>query len=250
MAEQRIQDDIQLNLQAQKVIVHETVRVSVQVQAQVDPSQSETDFRAEVQKTLHDFIDAEWKIQSVNRNKDGKYENVFVSAMARVPESENHHLSERADTVSRIGFQLRNPSVDYSLSFDDIQAINAELRLSLLTMALAECTKMNAAFREGGYRSAKYRVSSSRFDQGHNQQVNNSNVRFHPEVMVSTAAPAMMMQSIGATANTIRAQGGGAIAKSVDEDSFDAADSAPADLNVSTRFWMSGQFILRAVVDA
>jgi len=239
VGKQTVQDDIQISLQAQKVITHETVRLTVSIQAQVDPAQSETDFRIEVQTTLRNFVETEWKIQSIQRSKSGKYENVYVSAMARIPEGDNHHLHERVDAVSRIGFELTNPQVDYSLSFDDIQKINKELRLSLMAQALDECNDINKTFKANGHSHfARYRISSSRFDNGNNQQLRNTPMQHGQYALTATMAAPVYGGALAAGANMMN---DGAYA--------DAIEVPPADLNVSTRFSMTGTFVLRAVVN-
>src|ERR1044071_5741402 len=145
-----IQDQIMLVLQEQKTVVHENVRFNISINAQVDPTTSESDFRNEIQSTLRKFIDTEWKIQSIQRFKGNKYENVIVTATARAHEAENYRLQERADALTRIGFEVTNPTVDYSLAFDEVQQVNAELRAKLLKKALDETNTINETFYEAG----------------------------------------------------------------------------------------------------
>lgn len=231
--EQKIQDDITIVLQAQKIIVHDTVRVNVSIQAQVDPAQSEADFRSEIQKTLHNFIDADWKVQSIQRSKGtSKFESVYVQATARVPERENYQLTDRANLVSRVGFELVGPSVDYSLSFDEVQKINRELRLNLIQSALEECKAINEAFNKIGHlrRHIEYRVSSTKFDNGNNQ------------VSRPLAATAYNMTNVTAAMPM-----GGAVGNEYGAE-LEAASAVPVDVNVSTRFSMVGYFTLRQVV--
>jgi hypothetical protein len=208
----------------------------VSISAQVDPAQSEADFREEIHSTLRKFIDSDWKIQSIQRSKGTKYENVYVTATARVPEKENHHLNERANELTRIGFELINPTVDYALNFDEVQSVNAKLRLSLLQQALAETTAINDTFRKMGHGRPGYRLSSTRFDGGNQQQLRN-------------APPLHAMMASASIASPVVAQGGAAPAPIYEVQGLDtdAACAAPRDLNVSTRFTMTGTFVLRSV---
>lgn len=240
----KIQDDITLFLQTQKTVVHETVRITVNIQAQVNPDQSETEFRKEVQSSLRQFISGDWRIQSVTRSKGNQFEIVYVQATIRVPDKENYALATRANTVSRIGFELINPRAEYELTFDEIQAVNAELRLTLLKTALAETEAFNTAFKDAKQRPTNaYRISSTRFDTGNIQNsTNNSNSFGNGRVMAMTASasaspsPAMV--------------GGSSGAYQVDmNDDLDSAtsDEGSADMGVTTRFSMTGTFVLRSV---
>lgn len=258
---QPIQDDITIVLRAQKIIEHKEVRVNVAVSAQVDPATSENDFRSELQSTLKKFIAADWKLQSIQRAKGNRYETVTVYATARVPEAENYRLQERATEVSRIGFELVNPTVDYSLTFDEVQKINADLRATLVTDALTEVNTMNTIFKDAYvYVSARvtrpvYRVAHSVFQNGDQEGL----VPLHLNQMakaysgsVSNTKDKGPFRALGAT-QAMMAQGplGSGAPQTVEMGDFDDDDSADApeallDLNVSTRFSMTGTFTLRA----
>jgi hypothetical protein len=234
-----IQDTITLVLNDQKIVVHETVRVNVGISAQVAPETSEADFRKEIQDTLKRFINADWKIQSISRFKGNKYENVSVAATARIPETENYRLQERANEVTRIGFELVNPNVDYSLTFDEIQAVNAELRQTLLRKALDEVTEINQTFREMGTPGIRqiFRISNIRFDAGNNQFTNATPLHLN-----------QMHQYLGG--NAVAASATAPVgAYNIMETDAASADPGPSlDLNVSTRFSMVGTFTLSNLV--
>lgn len=238
MQQEKVQDDITIILKAQKTIVHETVRINVGISAQVASNTSETDFRSQIHSTLRDFIDTEWKIQSIQRHKgSSNFEQVTVQATARVPEKENYQLSERATQLSCIGFELINPTVDYSLTFDEIQSVNRGLRLSLFNQALQECDAYNEAqIESGGYQHGNYRVASSRFDADYNADYNAGRVSINP-------INAMMM----ATNASPMPKGGSVYQEETVGGAFDCAGEGTQDLNVSTRFEMTGQFVLRGL---
>jgi hypothetical protein len=228
-----IQDDITIVLQTQKIVVHETVRINVAIQAQVHPDQSETEFRKQVHSTLRQFIKGDWKIQSIQRQKGNQFEGVTVRATVRVSEKEDHQLESRAAKVSKIGFELVSPNSEYELTFDEIQAVNAELRLSLVNQALAECSKYNAAFKDAGYGSLKYRISSTRFDNGN---VMNAGNRQNFNMMIAASANATM-----ASSNQYQPE------MMEDLGLEEAAEEGSTDMGVSTRFSMIGTFVLRSV---
>lgn len=237
MGKTEIQDDITITLQTQKTVVHETVRINVSIQAQVDPAQSEPEFRREVHSALRGFINGEWKIQNIHRAKGNQFESVGVNATVRVSDSENYQLEGRAQKINRIGFELVNPRAEYELTFDEIQAVNQELRLVLVKKALDECAAYNASHRENGFASQKYRISSSRFDNGNATSASNrSNVT--PGVFIAASATASPYG--GSISNAT-------IPYQQEDPAASSQDDGATDMGVSTRFTMTGTFVLRSV---
>lgn len=228
------QDEITITLQTQKTITHETVRISVTVQAQVAPDQSETDFRKQVQRTLREFVPGEWKIQSVQRGKGNQFENVIVRAIVRVSEKEDYQLEARATKVSKIGFELVGPRAEYELTFDEIQAVNAELRLTLIKQALSECDNFNEAFADAGYNETEYRISSTRFDAGNVMNMANNRMPIAHAMIASSASPSPM--------------GGGMMPTYQDFEEGVESDGSQ-DMGVTTRFSMVGTFVLRSAYE-
>lgn len=244
MSEQpRIQDDITIQLQVQKTVTHENVRISVSVQAQVDPEQTDADFRKEIHRTLRKFVPGEWKIQNISRQKGNQFETVWVNAVVRASDKEDYQLESRAAKVSRIGFELVNPRAEYELTFDEVQAVNQELRLMLLTQALAECKAINQAIKESGFTGQKYRISSSRFDGGMQAGGNNNRRNFAnaPMIAASMAASALPLPSgqYNVSMNDVVA--------SSSEDDASGTDEGSDDIGVSSRFSMTGVFVLRSL---
>jgi hypothetical protein len=225
-----IQDEIHLSLKTQKLIVHENVRVNVTIQAKVDPQEPESGFRSQINSTLKDFIETEWKIQSIQRAMGtGRYEDVTVRATARVPEQENYQLSERANRLSRMGFELSLPTVDYSLTFDEVQKINQELRSNLFRMAIEECHDFNNSLKDRkNSKYANYRVAYSQFAAGNAQQ-NNAYSNATIPIAAFGAGSYDFSEKDSAAAMDIA----------------DISDSSSTNLNVSTRFEMTGTFVLR-----
>lgn len=241
------QDDIQIVLRAEKNVVHEKVRVNVGIRAKIETTTSEPEFRARINSTLKQFIDAEWKISSINRSKSsGKFEQVAVAATARVPETENYQLQTRANELSQSDFELLNPQVDYELTFDEIQTIHQELRSTLLESALKETTLMNGSFHKlAKALRQEFRVSSSRFE------IDNGSARLTKSISNQPFRAHAMMASMSPAGGAQQAEGFGDAADDFDDEVVSSNRSTPSsitDFNVSTRFGMTGFFIMRSVV--
>lgn len=211
------------------------------IQAQVSPDQSDPDFRKQVQSTLRAFVPGEWKIQNITRQKGNQFEGVHVRATVRVSEKEDYQLESRAAKVSKIGFELVGPKAEYELTFDEIQAVNAELRLELVKQALAECANYNKAFHDANYED-NYRISSTRFDAGNYMNMGNNlsaNNRAYATTMIatSTASPLAGSASTMPTSHQYHAE----------VSDMEETEEGSPDMGVSTRFSMVGTFVLRSV---
>lgn len=223
------------------MVTHETVRINVAIQAQIAPDQEDSDFRKQVHSTLRKFVNGEWKIQSINRQKGNQFEGVQVRATVRVSEKEDYQLEARAAKVSKIGFELISPHAAYELTFDQIQEVNAKLRLTLIKSALIECTSYNIAFKDASFGNPKYRISSSRFDTGNTLNTGNSRNNGFGAVnaIMTSASPSPLGGStMGSTAYQ---------QEMTDEKT---SDDGSVDMGVSTRFSMVGYFVLRSVPNA
>lgn len=252
MAKPIIQDDISIQLQVQKTVTHEDVRINVSIQAQIDPEKSEADFRKEIHKTLRDFIPGDWKIQNINRQKGNQFEAVYVNATVRVSDKEDYRLEDRAAKVSRIGFELINPRAEYELTFDQIQYVQKELRLMLMEQALQECKAYNETFKANGFSRTIYRISSSHFNNGSQTRASNNAMAYtataNTPLIAATASPmGGASPKGGAGIYTVSMQDGAMPANIGMEETTEAADEGNDDIGVTSRFSMSGTFVLRAV---
>lgn len=223
-----IQDEVHLSLSEDITVVHETVKVSVNVVAQIDPkTTTEEAFRAEVRAKLNEFIDAEWKITGIQRQSSGKYEQVFVTATARVEEKENVRLEERAEAVSRIGLELRNPEADTTLPTKIADETNESLRVKLAEKAVAE------AKRYSDLLGATFRVSHLTYQRGgSNIQTQKGYAR---AVSASLESAPMMASAMPSMYQDASSPAGG-------------SESEETEFNVSTKFTMSATVVLRAIV--
>src|ERR1044071_3850993 len=147
------QDEIVISLTEHKSVTHDTVRINVTVNAQRDSTASETDFRNKIRAVLGNFIpSAEWRFTSVNRQRgQTRFEQVVVSAVTRVKESENVQLAERANSASEQGMEIVGPQAHFACTTERVREINRELRIALVKQAQEECNEYNKS--RGDYRS-------------------------------------------------------------------------------------------------
>jgi len=219
-------DEIVLSLVEQKMVTHETVRITVQVVAQRATNASEDEMRFKIKDALQRFINADWRFTNVARQRgQTRFEQITVQALARVPERENVQLNERADNVSEQGLELISPTATYSLPFDKVQEINRDLRLALAKQAQAECDAYNAQKPGRTYRVGLIEFADTpRLNAGQTAQ----NLRAGNAYRNSAISP-----SVYAVAQTA----------GLDEDEPD--EGAP-DLGVTERFWVAAQVTLKA----
>jgi hypothetical protein len=214
---QQEEDEIVLSLVENKMITHESVRITVTVNAQRDDATSEEAMRTNIKAALRKFVNAEWRFLGVGRQRGKtRFEDVTVSAVARVPESENKQLLDRTNAVSIQGLELTNPVAAYALPFDKVQEVNRELRVALVEQARNECEEYNKN-KSGN----KYRVASIEF--------------------ADTPRQGGGMRASGVYASNIVPSGSGGQAGGV----VDEIEGSP-DLGVTERFLVSAQVILRA----
>lgn len=219
-----VDDEIILSLVEQKHVVHETVRITVTVSAQRDEKTNEADLRRSIRAALRAFINTEsWRFLGVQRQRgQSRFEQVIVAAIARVPESENVQLSEKADAASTPELQLLNAQATYALPFDQVQAINRELRVKLVERAKAEC----ALYNEGRPGGTEYRLGEVLF--------------------ADTPRAAAGAQDMRAGRAYAAAAAGGQYSNAPGGGAEDAAEEGAPDLGVTERFWVAAQVTLKA----
>lgn len=216
-------DEIVISLVEQKMVVHETVRINVTVAAQRDENTNEDDLRKSVKAALRKFINTEWRFISVGRQRGrSRFEDVVVQAIARVPESENVQLAERADAVSTPTVQLIQPAATYALPFDKVQEINQGLRAALVEQAAKELALYNKVGR-GTYRIGEIVFADTPRASGGAQNMRAGRA-YSNNATVSAAS------------GQYSATGGG---------EPDTEEGAP-DLGVTERFWVAAQVTFRS----
>ncbi len=139
-------DTLRYRVVAYKTLVHEDVRVTVQVIAlERIAARDPASFERSIREALNAFIPAEWTFSRLERKGEAGYERVSGQAYARVRAAENFDLAERARLASREGLTLNFPSVDYALSRERIDAVFDDLRLEILGRVAAQASAISQA---------------------------------------------------------------------------------------------------------
>lgn len=215
-------DEIILSLVEQKAVLHDTVRIAVTVNAQRDVTTNEADMRTAIKATLQRFIQTDWRFIGVQRSRgQSRFEIVTVSAIARVPESENVQLIERANAAATTEIQLTGPVASYSLPFDKVQEINRDLRVALVAQARAECERLNK-----GNTGSQYRVGEI--------------------IFADTPVASGRAQNMRAGQTYANASASAYMASSSGPGEGDEGDEGAPDLGVTERFWVAAQVTMRA----
>jgi hypothetical protein len=158
MTHQPIQDTISFQLRADTVVVSDTVRVTVYVNALVTTDTTETTLRRDIKEALSNFIEADWSFNGLERSADESgFERVVIRATARVKETENYNLENRALLVSRQGLKLANITVDTGVPATLLEAAEKKLRSEIVNKATEELKELVEATKR------EYRISSIRF---------------------------------------------------------------------------------------
>jgi hypothetical protein len=224
------QDEIVISLTEHKSVTHDTVRINVTVNAQRDSTASETDFRNKIRAVLGNFIpSAEWRFTSVNRQRgQTRFEQVVVSAVTRVKESENVQLAERANSASEQGMEIVGPQAHFAFTTERVREINRELRIALVKQAQEECNEYNKS--RGDY--PPYRVALIEF-------ADTPRLRAAGDTSGMYATQNLRASAAYAQSNAAGSAGGGGVTEpDVEEGS--------SELGVQERFWVAAQVILRA----
>lgn len=138
-----IQDTINFQLRADTVVVSDTVKVIVYINALVTADTTESALRLDIKRALASFLDTSWQINGIERaSDDSGYEKVSMRATARVNESENYNLENRAKAVSRQGLQLGSVEVDSTVPAPMLEAAEKKLRAEILTKAKEEAAEL------------------------------------------------------------------------------------------------------------
>lgn len=127
-------DTIRFKLFANRAIVQQDARISVEVNALIGTSQvDQTELLRRIRTALNAFIKTDWGFSAIKRMGEAVgFERVSLQAAARVPSSEVFNLEERARQASTEGLALKEPIVNYSLPADKVSAIVRELQQQLV----------------------------------------------------------------------------------------------------------------------
>ena len=126
----RPEDSLRFKLFAQKAIVQEDARITVDVHALVSTSQNDrATLEQKIRSALGAFISAEWSFSTIRRGGEAVgYERVTLNASSRVAIAEIYNLDERARQASTEGLSLREPRVSYALTSQRVNETVEELR--------------------------------------------------------------------------------------------------------------------------
>lgn len=130
----RPDDTLRFKLFAQKVIVQEDARITVEVHALVSTAQNDRkSLEQKIRAALTSFISAEWAFSTIQRGGEAAgYERVTLNASTRVPIGEVYNLEERARQASTEGLSLRDPKINYSIPSQRVSETVQELRRQIV----------------------------------------------------------------------------------------------------------------------
>lgn len=155
---QPVQDTISFQLRADTVVVSDTVRITVYINALVTTDTAEAALRRDIKDALTRFIDADWSFNGLERSADESgFERVTIRATARVKETENYNLENRALAVSRQGLKLANISADTGVPAVLLEKAEKALRAEIVTKAKEELAELIAIT------GRDYRIGALRF---------------------------------------------------------------------------------------
>ena len=171
-------DTLRFKLFAQKAIVQEDARITVEVHALVSTSQTDRkSLEQKIRAALTAFISADWSFSTIQRGGEAVgFERVTLNASARVAIAEIYNLEERARQASTEGLSLREPKISYAIPSQRVNETVEELRHQIVEDAKRQINEFDQltgrswrigdiAFgildNRGEYRSSKgaYRVS-------------------------------------------------------------------------------------------
>ena len=126
----RPDDTLRFKLFAQKVIVQEDARITVEVHSLLSTSQNDRkSLEQRIRAALNAFIPADWAFSTIQRGGEAVgYERVTLNASARISIAEVYNLEERARQASAEGLSLREPKINYSLPSQRVTDTVQELR--------------------------------------------------------------------------------------------------------------------------
>jgi len=130
----RPDDTLRFKLFAQKVIVQEDARITVEVHALVSTSQNDRkSLEQKIRSALNSFISAEWAFSTIQRGGEAVgYERVTLNASTRIPIAEVYNLEERTRQASTEGLSLREPKINYSIPSQRVSETVQELRRQIV----------------------------------------------------------------------------------------------------------------------
>lgn len=149
-----IQDTIEFELTAEETVVNDTVKVIAQVDAIITSDESDDTLYSRVRSTLTQFIpSAKWQFSNISRSNDtAGVERLSLVASARIPETENRNLQNRARDASQKGLSISDYHVDEQIPASMVDAASKKLRLKILELAGDELKDVREAMGDDTWR--------------------------------------------------------------------------------------------------
>lgn len=157
-------DSLRYRVIAQRTLSQETVSVTISVTLLVSANQTnQASLQRLVRDALTHFIPkSEWVFSTLYRDANAVvgYEQVSITASARIPSSQNYNLRERARLASREGLTLSQSNVNYNLPVSQVNRVVHELRGEIVASVLREIEEFD---RQTG---RKWRIGEIEFGIG------------------------------------------------------------------------------------
>jgi hypothetical protein len=181
----KIQDTITFSLSAEDTVVNNTVRIEARIVGMIPQDMTEQTLKDSIRAVTKKFIDTDWQYANMNRTAHPSgQEQIMLSATARVPESENYRLAQRAEEASR-GTDLPrivDATADTSPTSAQIDETTRKLRVVILKKAQDEQRLLSEASGD------KYRLGALNFSQVFDSSANTRASSQSMAVMAGAAA--------------------------------------------------------------
>ena len=195
MAQEVIQDVVNVSFSVEEAIKSDTVKITIQATLAVKAAEA-IDVRGQIVTALKNVIDTDWAFVSLDRREDDAgLERVSATATARIPEADAAGLASKCQTASVAGLKLTPGAVDYSPARNVVDEAITKLRRKIYALAQEEAEALEDA--AGKVAKGKWRVGEINFSAG--ASFANNGMR----------AKGMMLESAGYSAAPA-ALGGGA----------------------------------------
>lgn len=155
-------DTITLNLTSEDWVSTQTARAVINVEAVVVGGAGAA--RASMIKAVNDTAKADWKLIAFNRSEDQTgLERWNAQYEARMPEGQLSGLYETVKKNSKAGMKLTVATIDFSPTLDEVEAVNAGLRVKLLKQVADQLKTINGTMPDRQYRVSQVNFNSSGF---------------------------------------------------------------------------------------
>lgn len=191
MAQEIIQDHVNVTFAVEEAIVSDTVKVTIQATLAVK-AEDAVDVRGQITAALKNVIDADWAFVALDRREDeAGLERVSATATARIPEAQVAGLTAKCQAASVAGLKLSAGYVDYSPARNAVDQAITNLRRKIYALAQEEAEALQEA--AGKTAKGKWRVGNISFSG----QQNFSAQRMANKGMMLEASAASYASDIG-----------------------------------------------------